>query len=73
MDLNEYMMRQMIESRLADARARGDRARLLGSVSRAPGLRVTVGRTLIEVGRWVAGARSGGPQLTDPTPEGRRV
>ena len=73
MDLNEYMMRQMIESRLADARARGDRARLLGSVGRAPGLRVTVGRTLIEVGRWLAGVRSEGPQLADPTPEGRRV
>jgi hypothetical protein len=74
MDLNEFVMQQVIESRLAEARARGDRARLLRSLTHAPtGLRVAAGRALIEAGRWLAGIRSDGGQVSAPALEGRRV
>jgi hypothetical protein len=74
MDLNEYVMQQVIEARLAEARARGDRARLLGSLTHAPtGLRVATGRALIVAGRWLAGIRSDGAQVSAPTLEERRV
>ena len=74
MDLNEYVMQQVIEARLAEARARGDRARLLKSLTHAPtGLRVAAGRALIEAGCWLAGIRSEGAQVSTRTLEERKV
>jgi hypothetical protein len=71
-DLNEYLMRHLIDARLAEVRARGDRARLLASLGPAPSRpRVAVGRALIEIGQWLAGEPSPGRRGVRSALEGR--
>ena len=58
MDVDSYVMERLVESRLAEARARSARYALLSSLRPPrPSLRVVAGLTLIAVGRWLGGRR----------------
>ena len=74
MDLNECVMQYLIDDRLAEARARGVRAQLLGSLSDEPaGLKAAAGRALIQVGRWLAGPGTDDGGVAAPALEGWRA
>ena len=59
MDIETYVLERLVESRLAEARARSARYALISSLRPArPRVLAVVGRALIRVGRWLGGRRT---------------
>jgi hypothetical protein len=57
MDFNVYLAEKLVEMRIAEARAAGERGRLLASAEAlGERRRVTLGSALIGAARWLAGS-----------------
>jgi hypothetical protein len=67
MDMNDYVMNTIVRQRLDDIRADARRAVLAAALTppRQP-LRVTLGLTLVRLGRWLLGAEHGVVSAPEP-------